>query len=125
MPIVPDNMEIGQYFKAKELKCKCGCNGLVYDLELIQKLDILREFLGKPVVVNSGYRCISHNTKVGGSKNSQHMLGTAADIKVTGVSPKQLAAIAERIYEKPFGGLGIYSWGIHVDTRTKKERWNE
>lgn len=43
-------------------------------------LDPLREFLGFPVIITSGYRSPALNRAVGGSKNSQHMSGQAADI---------------------------------------------
>ena len=42
-------------------------------------LDPLREMYGKPITVNSGYRCPKLNDAVGGAKNSQHMRGEAAD----------------------------------------------
>lgn len=43
-------------------------------------LDPLREWYGKPIRVNSGYRCEALNKAVGGSKSSQHLLGQAVDI---------------------------------------------
>lgn len=43
-------------------------------------LDPLREWYGKPITVNSGYRCPELNERVKGSNNSQHMKGEAADI---------------------------------------------
>ena len=43
-------------------------------------LDPLREWYGKPIVVNSGYRCPALNKAVGGATPSQHMSGQAADI---------------------------------------------
>lgn len=45
-------------------------------------LDPLREVWGKPITVNSGYRCPELNRAVGGARASQHMLGQAADITV-------------------------------------------
>jgi uncharacterized protein YcbK (DUF882 family) len=45
-----------------------------------QVLDPVREKLGKPIRVNSGYRCPRHNEEVLGVRNSQHMKGEAADI---------------------------------------------
>lgn len=45
-------------------------------------LDPLREWYGKPIRVNSGYRCKVLNKAMGGAKSSQHMLGEAADITV-------------------------------------------
>lgn len=49
--------------------------------KLVDKvLDPLREAYGKPIKVNSGYRCPKLNRAVGGSATSQHVLGQAADI---------------------------------------------
>lgn len=55
------------------------------DAERLKKLienvlDPLREAYGKPIKVNSGYRCPELNKAVGGSKTSDHMIGCAADI---------------------------------------------
>ena len=50
-------------------------------IELVDNvLDPLREAWGKPIKVNSGYRCCALNKAVGGVPASQHMLGQAADI---------------------------------------------
>ena len=56
-------------------------------------LDPARERLGKPITVNSGYRCPLHNSKVGGVANSQHMRGEAADVSCE--DNKRLAEIIE------------------------------
>lgn len=50
-------------------------------------LDPLRERYGKPIRVNSGYRCLALNEAVKGSKTSQHIKGLAADI--TAGSPEE------------------------------------
>ena len=66
-------------FKALEFACKhCGQNMIKQDvLNLCQKI---RDALGVPVRVNSGYRCPAHNASVGGVRNSKHVLGMAADL---------------------------------------------
>lgn len=58
---------------------------VIHNLTLLieQVLDPLREKMGCPIIVSSGYRCKALNTKVGGSKTSQHMSGQAADIYCT------------------------------------------
>lgn len=53
-------------------------------------LEPLRSTLGKPIHVSSGYRAPAVNRAVGGSTNSQHMRGEAADIQVTGMSTQEL-----------------------------------
>ena len=45
---------------------------------------------GKPIMINSAYRGPEVNAHVGGSKNSQHMVGCAADIRVPGMSPNEV-----------------------------------
>jgi zinc D-Ala-D-Ala carboxypeptidase len=45
----------------------------------------LREWYGKPIKINSFYRCPELNTKVGGSKTSEHVLGQAIDIDTDSV----------------------------------------
>ena len=53
----------------------------------LEVLQPLRDYVGAPVHINSGYRCPELNMVVGGVKNSQHCRGEAADIRI--VSPKQ------------------------------------
>ena len=53
----------------------------------LEVLQPLRDYVGAPVHINSGYRCPELNIVVGGVKNSQHCRGEAADIRI--VSPKQ------------------------------------
>ena len=79
-------------------------------------LDPLRERYGKPITVNSGYRCPALNKAVNGSKTSQHVKGLAADI--TAGSPKENKILFELIQELnlPFDQLideKKFSW-IHV-----------
>ena len=73
-------------------------------------LDPAREALGKPIVVNSGYRCPKHNAEVGGVKNSQHMKGEAADVCCA--DNKRLTEIIER--NGKYDQLIIYPTFIHV-----------
>lgn len=78
-------------------------------------LDPLREMYGKPITVNSGYRCPQLNAAVGGAKNSQHMRGEAADI--TAGSKTENKKLFELIRDNlPFDQLlneSDYSW-VHV-----------
>lgn len=129
----PVTTEIGwddiEYFSKKEFKCKCGgkyCNGYPaeIDMGMVKIADEIRNRVGKPIGVNSGLRCPTHNANVGGASASQHMRGTAADLgRPSGVTSKEMAAIAEDIMGDT-GGIGVYSWGIHIDSRKVKSRWN-
>ena len=53
-------------------------------------LEPLREYLGKAIVITSGYRCEKLNRLVKGSSSSQHLYGQAVDIWVKGISPQLL-----------------------------------
>lgn len=44
-------------------------------------LDIVRVYIGKPILINSGYRCKKLNEMVGGVQNSMHTKGLAADFR--------------------------------------------
>lgn len=118
-----------RYFTRAEFKCKCGgrfCNGypVEIDMNMVKIADEIRNRIGKPIQINSGIRCKTHNANVGGVSNSQHLYGNAADLGCpTGCTPKQMASIAEEIMGDT-GGIGIYPWGIHIDTRSTKSRWN-
>ena len=58
---------------------------------LAEFLEEVKKVLGmKPVMINSGYRGPAVNEKVGGSKASQHMVGCAADIRVPGMTPREV-----------------------------------
>lgn len=116
-----------KYFKRSEFKCKCGkyCNGFPAepDENLVNLLDQIRGHYGVPVTITSGVRCKTHNKNCGGASASQHLVGTAADIKVKGVAPKDVADYAETLLPGT-GGIGRYSSFTHVDVRTNKSRWN-
>ena len=99
--------------------------------ELLRVLDLLRDKLGRPVIVNdwhtggqykeSGYRTPYTKT---GAKYSQHKLGTAADVKVDGMTPIQvLAVIVANADEFRAAGMTTYenpnftpTW-LHIDVR--------
>lgn len=117
-----------RYFTRAEFKCKCGgryCNGYPaeIDMSMVKIADKIREKIGKPIAINSGLRCKTHNANVGGVSNSQHLYGNAADLGCpTGCTPEQMASIAEEIMGDT-GEIGIYSWGIHVGVNCKYSRF--
>lgn len=110
-------------FKVREFACQDGSDTIFISTELAQVLQKIRTRFGKPVTINSAYRTAAHNGKVGGSPNSQHLYGLAADIVVQGAAPKEVARYAETVLGGK-GGIGLYNWGVHVDVRAKRSRWN-
>ena len=87
-------------------------------------LDPLREKYGKPITINSGYRCEALNKAVGGSKTSQHRYGQAADI--TGGSKSENKKIFDLIQQLklPFDQLideSNFSW-VHISYSSKPRK---
>jgi len=119
-------------FKLKEFKCKCGCDMPleVYEniIKLSSQLQFLRDYTGRPITINSAYRCPEYNAKISGSsKKSQHMLGKAADITIQSLKPAEVFMIIEELIDMGHmlqGGLGLYDTFVHYDIRKTKARWN-
>jgi uncharacterized protein YcbK (DUF882 family) len=98
------------------------------ELEILSiNLEILRAEIKEPVMITgSGYRTKSHNDKVGGAKNSQHLTASGADINAKNYTPKDLAKVIERLIKEGKmvqGGIGVYKGFVHYDIRGTKARW--
>lgn len=117
-----NDIKVSTNFKLYEFECKDGNHEVKVHLELIEKLQKLRDLVGKPIKINSGYRTKEYNAKIGGSPKSQHVEGTAVDLALpTGISVDKFADYAEKV---GFRGIGKYPWGIHVDVRETAARWD-
>lgn len=114
------NVKLARHFKVREFACRDGSQVVFIDDYLYTILDILRHKLGKPVIITSGYRTPEWNAKCGGAKYSYHMRGMAADIRVDGMSPKELAKELDKIVENSCGII-VYSKWVHFDTRDGKK----
>lgn len=110
-------------FRVKEFRCRDGSDQILISDELAALLQRIRDHFGRAVAINSAYRTRSHNTAIGGAPGSQHMLGTAADITISGVTPLEVAQYAEYLQPKA-GGIGVYRSFTHVDVRTGRSRWD-
>lgn len=117
------NVKLSTNFTVKEFACKDGSDEIVINTDLVDKLQKARNYFGKPIIITSAYRTKTYNTKVGGSPNSQHILGYAADIYIAGVTPKQLYDYFNKLMPNT-GGVGLYDGFCHVDVRAKKSRWD-
>lgn len=116
--------QLSKNFKDTKFRCKC-CGKLLLDPQLIPALQQLRDYVGSPIYVNCGYRCLEHNREIGSKDTSQHVLGKGADIKSKVLTPKQLARAASKIPEFNKGGIGLYNTFVHVDVRGRKARWGK
>jgi uncharacterized protein YcbK (DUF882 family) len=125
-------MKLTKNFNLSEFECKSGESMPNEVLEniitLATSLQALRDEVKASITITSGYRSVNHNKKIGGAIGSQHIKGTAADIKVAGYTPKQVAEIIESLIDvgkMKEGGLGIYATWIHYDVRGTKARWTK
>ena len=109
---IPEDLKLSKNFAINEFACNDGSKEITIDYELIDLLQKLRDILGKPIKVTSGYRTVTYNKKCGGIPTSLHLQGKAADIKVTGMTPIALAKAADKM---GFRGIGVYPTFTHVD----------
>ena len=122
-----DLSNVTGHFRVSEFRCKCGGthNMLISD-ELVQKLEKLRKSLNcSRIVVNSGYRCPTHDKNVGGSGSGQHTTGKAADIVCYGADGKVISSKIVTCAAQDIGFSGIANidgtyTATHVDVATRK-----
>ena len=117
------NKKLSTNFRVREFACTDGSDPIFVDSDLVNVLQKVRDHFGKAVTITSAYRTPTKNKSCGGTTYSQHLYGRAADIKISGVSPKKVADYAETLLKNK-GGIGIYSTFTHIDTRSTKSRWN-
>lgn len=110
------------FFSPKELASK-GDGSLIFSVKTLILINKLRKMYGKPLIINSAFRDAEHNTKVGGSPNSQHKFGTAVDIRIA--NHDEGRAIEEIAKSLDFKGIGRYKTFIHIDTRETPAEWGE
>ena len=120
-------VKLSTHFNSNEFDCHGSgcCSSTLINPELVKYLQKIREHFNAPITITSGYRCITHNSRVGGATGSRHTKGDAADIVVKGIAPREVAKYAESIGIK---GIGLYETSAdgfftHIDTRTTKSFW--
>lgn len=123
-------MKLTKNFDLTEFNCNDGTvvppELMPNVIELAKNLQVLRDEIKEPIRLNSGYRHKAYNKRIGGVSSSQHILAKAADITAKSYTPKQLAAVIEKLIKAgkmKQGGLGIYPGFTHYDIRGTKARW--
>jgi uncharacterized protein YcbK (DUF882 family) len=94
--------------------------------ELLENLQVFRDYVDKPVTIISGYRTKTHNKAVGGKVASKHLFAQAADIQVIGMTPAEVFATIDKLINEKLmkqGGLEQYPTFVHYDVRGRKARW--
>lgn len=110
---VPTNRWRWKNFSPAEIACR-GTGSIRVHEDALDKLQALRDRLGKPLIIRSAYRSPTHNRAVGGSPRSKHMDGAAFDIAMANHDP---VAFEKAARDVGFLGFGFYprSGFIHID----------
>ncbi|MCC6006491.1 MAG: DUF882 domain-containing protein [Rhodobacteraceae bacterium] len=121
---VPEHLWRWKNFSPAEIACR-GTGQLKLHPAALDKLQALRDRLGKPLILRSAYRSPEHNRAVGGAPRSKHMDGAAFDIAMSNHDPVAFEAAAREV---GFLGFGFYprSGFMHIDlgpARTWGERF--
>jgi zinc D-Ala-D-Ala carboxypeptidase len=119
---VPEGTWRWPNFSPAEIACR-GTGKLLINTPALDKLQALRDRLGKPLIVRSAYRSAEHNRAFGGAPASKHMQGTAFDIAMANHDPVAFEAAARAV---GFLGFGFYtrSGFIHVELGPARQ-WGE
>ncbi len=120
MSLTPGD-DISPHFRVDELSCR-HCGKLFISPILLHMLEDLRLRVDAPLRICSGYRCPEHNRNIGGSRQSAHMMGLAADIAIPErykLNPAAFIEAAEAVAREVRGGYHFYprSQFVHIDCR--------
>ncbi len=125
-------MRLSNNFYLSEFACNDKVNTPVPEKlypnvkELAKNLQVIRDAIGVPIHINSGYRTVTYNKSVGGGLKSQHLQAKAADLVAVGKTPKQLHALILKLIKEgkiKDGGVGLYDTFVHYDVRDVSARW--
>jgi uncharacterized protein YcbK (DUF882 family) len=132
--------DLSRNLSKHEFACKCGCGFDSVSPELVRELQALVDAFEKKgyndvtITINSGNRCPTHNRNEGGSVNSRHMQGLAADFKLKyktaygvkkQIDPTEVADYLDRKYPDTYG-VGWYNGRTHFDvSHSGKRRWDQ
>jgi uncharacterized protein YcbK (DUF882 family) len=120
-----NNIKLSTNFKLSEFECRCNmCKDTLVDTDLVNKLQRVRDWWGKPLSFSSAYRCCRHNQSIkGAATNSYHTKGMAVDISTVGMTDEEATKLFQHC-ETLFNGCEKGNGFIHCDTREKKQNWS-
>jgi uncharacterized protein YcbK (DUF882 family) len=127
-----NNQQLSVNLTRHEIACKCGCGFDDIVPGMVNTFQALRDFIGKPIIINSGCRCPAHNAKVNGAANSGHITGQALDIYVRGLDKFQLGGLIKEAHKNGLLSHLQYCYLINrnkssvhigVDQKSRKSIW--
>lgn len=121
------HIKLSKNFTSDEFDCHGSgcCSETITNVKLVEFCQTIRDHYNTSVSITSPYRCPVHNSRSNGATGSRHTKGDAADIVVSGHSPREVAAYCESI---GILGVGLYETDsdghfVHIDTRDYKSFW--
>jgi Peptidase M15 len=121
-PFKRERIKVTENFYLDEFGCKDGTPYPADWIEarlkpLCQQLEFIRTYFGgRPIRILSGFRTVVHNRRVGGSKFSRHLSGTAVDFVIKDYKPRIVAKTLRDLADKgkiTDGGIGEYTTFTH------------
>jgi zinc D-Ala-D-Ala carboxypeptidase len=109
--VAPVSPEDWRHFDLDEFACPC-CGRNEISPPFVGLLDQARELVGVPFRVSSGYRCQAHNRQVGGVRDSEHLVGLAADILAVDSEARFL--IVSAALQVGIRRIGIHEHFVHL-----------
>lgn len=105
---IADNFVLGEVMQSYK-----GRFGL-FQVHVVESLQVMRDAIGGPLTVNSAFRNVSYNASVGGATWSRHLYGDAVDIAS---SVADLDTLADLCFDLGAGYVDIYVSHVHCDWR--------
>ena len=113
-----------KYFKKEEFKC--GCNGKYckgygkgVSKQLVEDMNKIRSYYGKPITITSGVRCQKYNDSLkGSSKTSKHIEGKACDFWFSGMNKQEVIKYCKKLsdYGYAYTNEDNMKYAVHYNT---------
>ena len=118
--------DLSKNFSRIEVQCPCGCGANLINPFLIEKLQKVRNIIGRPIVITSGVRCEFFNASINSSMNSSHIpdgygIGNAVDIACTNSKDRyELVELSQKFFNRIGISGGSYGGFVHLDVDRSK-----
>ena len=118
--------DLSKNFSRLEVQCPCGCGANLINPFLIEKLQKVRNIIGRPIIITSGVRCEFYNASIKASMNSSHIpddhgIGNVVDIACTNSKDRyELVELAQKFFKRIGISGGSYRGFVHLDVDRSK-----
>ena len=118
--------DLSKNFSKLEVMCPCSCGADKISSVLIEKLQKVRNIIGRPIIITSGVRCEFDNASIKASMNSSHIpddhgIGHAVDIACLNSKDRyELVEVAQKFFKRIGISGGQYGGFVHLDVDRSK-----